>query len=414
MTFDDLNKKMEDAFGSMKLSDIARELNVTPQVVSNWKARNQVPYRYVKAIRKKIEKNRQKDPQKVTDNFQNFNYDFNKDNNDAISFKNVISMTYGILMNNKSTILGIPVLAAILSYLYFSYFADPIYVSSAKILPTAKKNQISGLASQFGLNLGSSGDMGISSAHLYPEILRSRRLSKALLNRNVDIYQNDSIAEFKLIDYLVPFNEDWAEVKNSFEKRILRGLKLLRDEILVVTFSRKTSLVDLSVQINDSKLSEKIASFILEELDNIQNNIKLNKINEKKDFIEKKIKDLDIDLKNAEEKLKNFRESNRSIQSSPALLLIEERMIRDISILTQIYIGLKNEYEQTLIEKVENRKMFIVLEYPEIPLSRSGPNSRKMSILVYIFFTMSTFSFLLLKDWYKKNFDSFKKEVLRY
>ena len=37
------------------MADIAKELDVTPQVVSNWKARNQVPYKYLKALRAKIE-----------------------------------------------------------------------------------------------------------------------------------------------------------------------------------------------------------------------------------------------------------------------------------------------------------------------------------------------------------------------
>ena len=35
---------------------MARELEVTPQVLSNWKSRNQVPYKYVKYIREKIDR----------------------------------------------------------------------------------------------------------------------------------------------------------------------------------------------------------------------------------------------------------------------------------------------------------------------------------------------------------------------
>ena len=35
--------------------DIARELNVTPQAVSNWKARDKVPYKYIKKIRSEAE-----------------------------------------------------------------------------------------------------------------------------------------------------------------------------------------------------------------------------------------------------------------------------------------------------------------------------------------------------------------------
>ena len=55
MTFDELQKILEEKFQIVRLADIARELSVTPQVVSNWKARNQIPYKYVKTLRKKIE-----------------------------------------------------------------------------------------------------------------------------------------------------------------------------------------------------------------------------------------------------------------------------------------------------------------------------------------------------------------------
>ena len=47
MTFEELNEIFQKEFGATKLSDIAQEFNVTPQVVSNWKTRNQVPYKYI-------------------------------------------------------------------------------------------------------------------------------------------------------------------------------------------------------------------------------------------------------------------------------------------------------------------------------------------------------------------------------
>ena len=38
-------------FSTDRLADISKELGVTPQVVSNWKSRNHVPYKYVKNLR---------------------------------------------------------------------------------------------------------------------------------------------------------------------------------------------------------------------------------------------------------------------------------------------------------------------------------------------------------------------------
>ena len=53
MTFKELQKICENKFGTSKLADIALELGVTPQVVSNWKSRDTVPYKYVKKLRKR-------------------------------------------------------------------------------------------------------------------------------------------------------------------------------------------------------------------------------------------------------------------------------------------------------------------------------------------------------------------------
>ena len=55
MTFKEIQEIFKSRFGVTRLADIARELDVTPQVVSNWKARNQVPYKYVRLLRKKID-----------------------------------------------------------------------------------------------------------------------------------------------------------------------------------------------------------------------------------------------------------------------------------------------------------------------------------------------------------------------
>ena len=56
MTFKELQKIFEKELGANKLADIAKELDVTPQVVSNWKSRNQVPYKYVLDLRNRIKR----------------------------------------------------------------------------------------------------------------------------------------------------------------------------------------------------------------------------------------------------------------------------------------------------------------------------------------------------------------------
>ena len=53
MKFSELQKLVENKLGIKHLADIARELGVSPQAVSNWKSRDSVPYKYVIKIRNK-------------------------------------------------------------------------------------------------------------------------------------------------------------------------------------------------------------------------------------------------------------------------------------------------------------------------------------------------------------------------
>ena len=54
MKFSDLQYLLKEKLGIDHLADIARELSVSPQAVSNWKARDRVPYKYVVNIREKL------------------------------------------------------------------------------------------------------------------------------------------------------------------------------------------------------------------------------------------------------------------------------------------------------------------------------------------------------------------------
>ena len=51
MNFNELKQILEDELGVIHLSDIARELGVSPQTVNNWKNRDSIPYKYIKKVK---------------------------------------------------------------------------------------------------------------------------------------------------------------------------------------------------------------------------------------------------------------------------------------------------------------------------------------------------------------------------
>ena len=104
----------------------------------------------------------------------------------------------------------------------------------------------------------------------------------------------------------------------------------------------------------------------------------------------------------AEEELKYFRETNRNILKSPSLLLEQERYLREVSTQTQVFLTLKSQIEIVQIELVEKTNMLDILDMPEAPLQKIGPNRKMIMIFVAILSTILSLAIVFVKDWYEK------------
>ena len=99
MKFAELQKLLNEKLDIDHLADIARELDVSPQAVSNWKSRDRVPYKYVVDIRKKLDnlniKGTNKEKNIISGNIQNVdqnNHSKYIDDN-TISLSDLINLT---------------------------------------------------------------------------------------------------------------------------------------------------------------------------------------------------------------------------------------------------------------------------------------------------------------------------------
>ena len=132
----------------------------------------------------------------------------------------------------------------------------------------------------------------------------------------------------------------------------------------------------------------------------------LGESGEKKEFIKSRFKEVINKLNLAEENLKDFRVANRSILSSPKLMLEEARLLREIQVQTEIYITLRTQLEMLNVEQSGKRSTVQILDFPEIP---SIPTSPKITqnVLFSLIFSMvmcllGVFIFDSYKGFYRK------------
>ena len=399
MTFKKLSKIMIDELGTDKLSDIALEFGVSPQVVSNWKSRNQVPYKYVKKLRNII-RNQDKanlaGPQTV---LSNVNVSGNViEDEPELALKLVIE-TIDIFKKNIIYILFSILFFTISSFLYVLYIKTPIYQSESKIIPLnsqLKGGGIGALAQQFGVSVQSNkASSSLASAEMFPEILQSRSLMESLLLKKVS---SKSLGENKSLISIVLEQEkdktDW-----TFKEKTKAINYLLRS--VDVEKTRFSPLLTLTVTSKHPALSAELLLMMIDELKKRVRLHKLKNIQQTTNFISNRLKEIRISLEKKEEALKEFRESNRIITSSPTLLLEQERLIREIATVNQIYGSLKIEYEKSKIEESRFDTVLEILDPPEISTRAININLLRSVLLAFFIGAIGSMFFVYFWNYYK-------------
>ena len=406
MKFNELQKLLSEKLDIVHLSDIARELSVSPQVVNNWKKRDKIPYKYVKKIRQ-IEKASEKrkgfnsDDLNIIRSLNKLSSSDSLVEGDENITKDIVALFIffkKILFNNYKFIFLFTSLIVFLTIIYVSYFSPIIYKTTMTILPIkSEKNDgnIGGIASQFGINLSQSSN-NLSSVRLIPDLIRSKSLLKGLLNR--DIYFSTVNRKKSLMEHYFGIN-DSSQLNLNFYT--MRGIEKIKESISV-TNRKDNDLIDITVSFSDPKGAVDICYGIFEELDEIQKQINLSRTKEKITYISERLSTVRSDLKITEEALKDFRENNRNIVNSPSLRLDENRLIREVASISAIYNTLKSQFEINRVEELGSTKLIQMIDSPSLPIYRSSPRKKRSVVFALIIGFSASVLIIYLKELYPK------------
>ena len=271
-----------------------------------------------------------------------------------------------------------PTILCALTIVYVLFIAKPIYTSTATIMSSSSgggMSQAAGLAAQFGINIPTGQS---EPKWVYPEIIKSRTLARTVLKRKFDT--NEFGTQKSLLQILTYGNEEPEFSIDTLE--ILAVDNFL--SMISISEDIKTAILTLNIEASEPKLAASINHALIEELDSHQRVYNKAKTSETKQFIEERIVDIEKELNEAEEALRDFTTHNRRIDNSPLLQLEQQRFGREVTVLIGVFTTLKQQLETTKIEAVKESDYVVILDAPEIPLQRSKPNKKLMVILAGI------------------------------
>lgn len=305
-----------------------------------------------------------------------YNNDFN-DSETEIDLKKIyLSLKKGI-----KWVIITPLIFVIISIIYVFFIAKPVYTSETTLLlvnsSSGNLSRLGGLASQFGFSLPSLDDnVNYLSTEILPEILSSRTLARSIL------FTDFNSKEFDKPTSLLNIITDQKEIDSADSNKIIaNAIKHISQNVLAIKQIKNTPMFTLLVNSPEPQLSAEISIGVIKELKQLQSNFTKHELIDQKEFILERLAEVQNELFQAETKLKTFRENNLQINLSPTLLLHQERLQREIEIQTQIYISLKQQFEQVKIEEAKNISSLKIIDPPNIPIYHSKPK-RKLIVII--------------------------------
>lgn len=265
-----------------------------------------------------------------------------------------------VLLRHRRVVVALPVaLAALVVGIVF--LLPRSYSSSVSFVPEAEQTQasrLSGIAAQFGMNIGSFGSG--RSPQFYADLLRSRELLEAVAHTQFEPTEEDAAWDAGTLLQLYQIEGETIGLRES------RAVDRLRDDLSVET-KPETGVVRYTIAAPWPGLARQIADRVVELVNEFNLETRQTQAAAERRFLEDRLQAAEEDLRAAEDSLEAFLDRNRSYQSSPALRFEHDRLQRQVSLEQQVVTSLAQSYEQARIDEVRDTPVITVIESAQIP-----------------------------------------------
>jgi hypothetical protein len=132
-------------------------------------------------------------------------------------------------------------------------------------------------------------------------------------------------------------------------------------------------IITLRVTAENPRLAAAIALGILQQMDDFNNNKRKSQASAERRFAEQRLVEVGAEVRNVEERYKNFLERNRETTRSPALTLERDHLTDELSMKRSLYSSIIQAYERAKMDEVRDSPRATVLQTPMPPV---GPDRR--------------------------------------
>ena len=289
-----------------------------------------------------------------------------------------------LLLNKKSIFKGIIVFiilgisgSFLLPNNYNAKLTFVVEASSSNIL-----SSYSGIASQFGIDLGMSESSTFTQNNII-EIIKSRSVIEASLMTKSVVNNSSKL----LVEHYLTINEyvndlDVFQESSSLERDSIIAFiwqDIVENSLAIDFESRDATIITITFSSVDEEFSKIFTETLIQEIEKLYTSITVNKARNTVQYVQKRADSVFTELKTAEQEYARVKDINERIVKASGRLK-ELQLMRDVEVLNTIYLELIKNIEISKITLLNTTPIIQTIDKPKFPLKND-----KVSLLVIIF-----------------------------
>ncbi len=288
----------------------------------------------------------------------------------------------------------VPFFCAVLAMILGLLFGRD-YTAISQFVPEAGASSALGryasLAASAGISLPSMTTG--SSPEFYAALIRSPAMLRQLAETRFTFEDGDDTISATYVEI--------SEIDGGTPQRtMIKVIKQLGDNVQVTT-DALSGLVEVRTTAPWIPLAEQMNRRLLQLVAEFNDGRRQSIASAERTFVEGRMSAMSGEVRSAEDSVRNFLERNRGYQNSPQLMLIQDRLRRELELRQGVYSGLAQALESARIEEVRNTPQITMVTQPEGTADR--PRLLKFILIGGLLGSMLAVVIAVVKEWLSRD-----------
>ena len=250
---------------------------------------------------------------------------------------------------------------------------------------------MSGIASQFGFDIGSSSNATFSQSNIL-ELLKSRGVIESTLMQSAKVNDKNDL----LIEHYLELNEvkeSWLENKDfegvSFHDELsyihdsISGdiwNSIIKDKLVIELQSDEANIIKLSYTSLDDEFAKEFVVALIDEMSKMYTAHQTGQANNTLDFLQNRADSVFRELEIAEEDFARIKDINQRIVKASGRLK-ELQLMRRVEVLNTMYLEIIKNMELSKITLLNQTPIINTIDMPKLPLKEDNISKPLAGIL---------------------------------